>query len=307
LDQLSETYNHDANLPAQVTDYISAAMATRTRAAYQRDLLRFLDWGGQIPAPPETLATYLTDHAVSHKPSTLIRWMVSLGKAHTTQGLPDPTKTELIKIIIKGIKRTHGSQQRQVTPAIREDIISMVNVMGDGVKDSRDRAILLLGFAGAFRRSELVALNIDDIKEVQEGLAVTIQRSKTDQEGSGRKIGIPFARGIHCPVKAIQSWLELSGITSGAIFRSVDRHGNVGGRLSNHAIPRIIKLWASKAGLDPKDYAGHSLRSGLVTSAANAGVANHKIRAQTGHKGDTMLNRYIRDSQIFTNNAAGIL
>ena len=183
----------------------------------------------------------------------------------------------------------------------------MVNAMSEGVKDSRDKAILLLGFAGAFRRSELVALNVEDIHNVQEGLTVTIQRSKTDQEGSGRKIGIPFARGVHCPVKATRSWLQVSDINSGAIFRSIDRHGNIGERLSNHAIPRIIKGWAYKAGLDPKDYAGHSLRSGLVTSAANAGIANHKIRAQTGHKGDTMLNRYIRDSQIFTNNAAGIL
>ena len=305
LDQRQTT--HDSNLPTQVTEYMAAAMAKRTTAAYRRDLLRFLDWGGQIPASPEGLATYLSAHAESHKPSTLIRWMVSLGKAHTTQGMIDPTKTELVKVVIKGIKRTHGSQQRQVTPAIREDIIAMLNTMGDGVKDTRDRALLLVGFSGAFRRSELVALNVDDIQEVREGLTITIQRSKTDQEGSGRKIGIPFARGIHCPVKAIQSWLQASGITEGPIFRGVDRHENVGGRLSNHAVARVIKGWAGKAGLDSEDYSGHSLRAGLVTSAANAGIANHKIRAQTGHKGDTMLNRYIRDGQIFTDNAAGIL
>ncbi|MBF0423999.1 MAG: site-specific integrase [Magnetococcales bacterium] len=283
-------------------------MAKRTTAAYQRDLLRFLDWGGQIPAAPETLATYLSTHAESHKASTLIRWMVSISKAHTTQGMADPTKTELVKVVIKGIRRTHGSQQRQVTPAIREDIIAMVkNATGAGPKETRDRALLLLGFAGAFRRSELVALNVEDIQEVREGLTITLQRSKTDQEGCGRKIGIPFARGAHCPVKAIQSWLQVAGITEGPIFRGVDRHGNVGERLSNHAVARIIKAWAEKAGLDPADYAGHSLRSGLVTSAANAGIANHKIRAQTGHKGDTMLNRYIRDGQMFVDNAAGIL
>ncbi|MBF0340073.1 MAG: site-specific integrase [Magnetococcales bacterium] len=283
-------------------------MAKRTTAAYQRDLLRFLDWGGQIPATPESLATYLSAHAESHKTSTMIRWMVSVSKAHTTQGMVDPTKTELVKIVIKGIRRTHGSQQRQVTPAIREDIISMVkNAAGAGPKETRDRALLLLGFAGAFRRSELVALNVEDIQEVREGLTITLQRSKTDQEGCGRKIGIPFARGAHCPVKAIQSWIQVAGIIEGPIFRGVDRHGNVGERLSNHAVARIIKAWAEKAGLDPVDYAGHSLRSGLVTSAANAGIANHKIRAQTGHKGDTMLNRYIRDGQMFVDNAAGIL
>ncbi|MEO5333170.1 MAG: hypothetical protein H7839_14215 [Magnetococcus sp. YQC-5] len=181
-------------------------MAKRTTAAYQRDLLRFLDWGGQIPAAPETLATYLSAHAESHKASTLIRWMVSISKAHTTQGMLDSTKTELVKVVIKGIRRTHGSQQRQVTPAIREDIIAMVkHATGAGPKETRDRALLLLGFAGAFRRSELVALNVEDIQEVREGLTITLQRSKTDQEGCGRKIGIPFARGAHCPVKAVQS------------------------------------------------------------------------------------------------------
>jgi integrase len=307
MDNHLTTQSTDHHLPAQVREYISAASAERTKAAYRRDLLRFLDWGGEIPSSPDSIASYITTHAESHKPSTLGRWLTSLGKAHTTQGLKDPTKTELVKIVIKGIKRTHGSNQRQVTPAIREDVIAMVNAMGDGMKDTRDRALILLGFAGAFRRSELVALNVEDIQEVREGLTITIQRSKTDQEGAGRKIGIPYARGVHCPVKAIQSWLRLSVITEGPIFRSVDRHGNVGGHLSNHAIPRVIKGWAAKVGLNPKDYAGHSLRAGLVTSAANAGIANHKIRAQTGHRGDTMLNRYIRDSQIFTDNAAGIL
>ncbi|MEO5354521.1 MAG: site-specific integrase [Magnetococcus sp. XQGC-1] len=308
MDANITTLTTDITLPAQVTTYVSAAMAKRTTAAYRRDLLRFLDWGGQIPATPESLATYLSAHAESHKASTLIRWMVSLSKAHTTQGMADPTKAELVKVVIKGIRRTHGSQQRQVTPAIREDIIAMVrHTTGDGLKETRDRALLLLGFAGAFRRSELVALNVEDIQEVREGLTVTIQRSKTDQEGCGRKIGIPFARGAHCPVKAVQAWLQVAGTTTGAIFRGVDRHGNLGERLSDHAVARVIKALAEKAGLDPQDYSGHSLRSGLVTSAANAGIANHKIRAQTGHKGDTMLNRYIRDGQMFMDNAAGIL
>lgn len=297
----------NSNMPGLVRTYINAALADRTRAAYRRDLLRFLDWGGQIPTTPEMLAAYISNHAESHKASTLIRWLTSLSKAHTTQGMVDPTKAELVKMVMKGIKRTHGSQQRQVTPAIREDILLMLDAMGDGMKDCRDRALLLTGFAGAFRRSELVAMNVEDIQDVREGLTIAIPKSKTDQEGSGRKIGIPLARGIHCPVKAIQAWLKAADITTGPVFRGVDRHGNVGDRLSDYAVARIIKGYAAKVGLDPQQYSGHSLRSGLVTSAAQAGIANHKIRAQTGHTGDVMLNRYIRDGQMFTGNAAGIL
>jgi integrase len=177
-----------------------------------------------------------------------------------------------------------------------------------GVKGTRDRALLLIGFAGAFRRSELVALTVADIANAQQGLIITLLRSKTDQEGIGRKVAIPFARGAVCPVIALQKWLEVSSITEGPIFRAVNRHGVISDTsLDPQAVAWVVKERAKAAGLDPNKYSGHSLRAGLVTSAAQMGVSSWKIRAQTGHASDAMLSRYIRDANIFVDNAAGAI
>jgi integrase len=175
-----------------------------------------------------------------------------------------------------------------------------------GDKGIRDRSLLLLGFAGAFRRSELVSLDVSDLEFVDRGLLVNLRRSKTDQEGEGRKIAIPFARGAVCPVRALRDWLEIGGITHGPIFRPINRHGNISGeRLTAHAVATIVKERAAALGLNPARYAGHSLRAGLITSAAAIGVSVWKIKAQSGHRSDAILSRYIRDADLFTNNAAG--
>ena len=311
MDKLTTTptNSQEIQIPDLVKGYVSASISDRTKKEYRDDLKRFLDWGGAIPASPETVASYLSQHAVTHKPATLERWKISLSKAHSTQQLTDPTKSELVKLTLKGIRRTHGTAQRRVNPALKEDILAMVgNINGsDNLKDMRDKALLLIGFAGALRRSELVALNVEDIQENRDGLTVTITRSKTDQEGQGQKIGIPFARGSHCPVKSFKAWIEAGGISEGAVFRSVSRHGKVGDRLHHHSAARIVKNSAKRIGLDPKDFSGHSLRSGLATSAAQAGVPVHRICSQTRHKSTRMLDRYIRDGRLFDDNAAGIL
>jgi len=175
-----------------------------------------------------------------------------------------------------------------------------------GTRGIRDRALILVGFAGAFRRSELVALDYDDVAFVKEGLTLMLRRSKTDQVGEGRKIAIPFARSHACPVKALTSWLDHAGINSGPLFRNVKKGGDIGlGALSPQSVAAIVKEYAAKAGLDADRYSGHSLRAGLITSAAKAGVSSWKIREQTGHKSDVMLQRYIRDAKIFEANAAG--
>ena len=166
--------------------------------------------------------------------------------------------------------------------------------------------MLLVGFAGAFRRSELVAINCNDISRVEEGLIITLRRSKTDQDGKGRQVGIPNGTGPLCPVQALEEWLRASGISEGAIFRPVNRYGRLGeNALSGEAVALIVKDRARKAGLNPVYYAGHSLRAGLVTSAAAAGAASWKIREQTGHASDAMLQRYIRDTGLFIDNVAG--
>lgn len=295
-------------IPEPVREYVQAAIAENTRRAYQSDLRHFLEWGGTLPAMPNMIADYLAAHATSLSVATLIRRLAAISKAHTTQGLPSPTSSDLVRMTMCGIRRTHGKPQHQVAAAIKEDVLAMVAKLGTRPKDRRDRALLLIGFAGAFRRSELIAINVTDIDRVPQGIIITVNRSKTDQDGNGRKIGIPYARGVVCPVKALDDWLMISGITDGPVYRPVDRHGRIThARLSPEAVALVVKERARAAGLDPTRYAGHSLRAGLATSAAAAGVPVWKIRDQTGHASDAMLHRYIRSGELFVNNAAGAL
>lgn len=297
--------NRQPTITPEVSDYLRASLADSTRRAYRSDLNHFLTWGGSIPCSPEIVAQYLAAHAEQLATATLARRLVSIGKASTSQNLPSPTKSDLVKAIMKGIRRTFGSAQRQVAPAIKEDVLAMVNGL-TGIKGIRDRAMLLIGFAGAFRRSELVSLTVEDVEHVKQGLVILLRRSKTDQAGEGRKVAIPFARGTVCPVHALQDWLDLSGISTGIIFRGITRHGKIAEQgLAPQSVALVVKERAAAAGLDAAKYSGHSLRAGLVTSAAQAGVSSWKIRQQTGHKSEAMLLRYIRDASIFTNNAAG--
>ncbi|MEZ5583321.1 MAG: integrase, partial [Candidatus Competibacteraceae bacterium] len=194
--------------PVTVADYVQAATADNTRRAYQEDLQRFLAWGGFLPCEPEQLADYLAFHGETHAPATLARWAVSIGRAHTTLGLENPAKTDLVRTVLRGIRHRRGVAQRQVSPTLRDDLLQIVRVLGDSPRDVRDRALLLTGFAGALRRSELVALTTHDVQFGEPGLTLTIRRSKTDQQGQGRSIGIPYARGPVCPVKALHTWLN---------------------------------------------------------------------------------------------------
>ena len=295
----------DKGMPPEVAGYLQASLSDNSRRAYRGDLAHFLAWGGVIPAAPERVATYLAAHAGKNGVATLVRRLVSIGKAHLTQGYPSPVESELVRATMRGIRNTHGSAQRQVAPALKEDVLRMVSGLA-GVKGVRDKALLLVGFAGAFRRSELVALTVADIEQAKLGLVFLLRFSKADQEGQGRKVAIPFARGAVCPVLALQQWLEISGITEGPIFRPVSRHGVVADvALSAQAVALVVKERAKAVGLDPTKFAGHSLRSGLVTSAVQLGVPSWKIRQQTGHASDAMLARYIRDANLFVDNAAG--
>lgn len=294
-------------LPAEVRDFIRAALSENSRRAYRADLEQFLAWGGMVPASPEIVARYLAAHAGHHAIATLSRRLVSIGKAHTTQGHPSPIDTDLVRATLRGIRHTFGSAQRQVAPAEKEDVLSMVAGL-DGIKGIRDKALLLLGFAGAFRRSELVGLTVADIEQAKHGLIVQLRFSKTDQAGRGRKVAIPYARGSVCPVLALQQWLDIAGIKDGPIFHGVSRHGLISdSAITAQAVALIVKERAEAVGLDPAKFSGHSLRAGLVTSAAKLGVSGWKIRQQTGHKSDAMLARYIRDANIFINNAAGAI
>jgi integrase len=209
---------------------------------------------------------------------------------------------------MRGFRRVVGTAQREAKPILREDLFQMLEPMGDGPKDLRDKALLLLGFAGAFRRSELVGLDVADFEHVRQGIIVLLRRSKTDQEGRGRKIGIPHGRTRWCPVRSLMDWIEHAGIESGPVFRPVNRHGQVANqRMSGEAVSIIVKDRAEVAGFDPAAFSGHSLRAGLATSAAMAGVSTLSIRRTTGHASDAMLARYVRIGDIFTDNAAAAI
>ena len=295
-------------LPSDVQRLIAASLSDGTKRGYQQDIAHFEAWGGSIPASAETIAAYLADLANAYKTATIVRRLTALSKAHDAMGAANPTKSELVRATLRGIKRTIGTASREAKPILREDLFLMLDCMGDGTKDMRDKALLLLGFAGAFRRSELVGLDVSDIEHVRQGIVVTLRRSKTDQNGAGRKIGIPFGRSKWCPVKQLAAWLEHAKIETGPLFRGINRHGHVAEqRLSGEAVCVIVKQRTEAAGFDPTGYSGHSLRAGLATSAAMAGASAWKIRQQTGHASDTMLNRYIRDGDMFVGNAAGTI
>jgi len=299
-------------LAQEVKAYASQAKASNTVKAYRSDLAHFTAWceslGLQsLPAAPETLAAYLAQLASTHKTSTLQRRLSAISQAHQMKGGANPASSTLVKLTMQGIRRAKGTAPAQVAPAVISDVQGMVCTLPDTLLGIRDRALLLLGFAGAFRRSELVALNLSDIETTAEGLKVTLRRSKTDQEGEGVVKGIPMGRREEtCPVTAVKAWCDAAGIAEGALFRSVNRHGQVQpGRLSDKAVALVVKRSAAAAGLDAAKYSGHSLRAGLATSAAAAGVQERAIMRQTGHKSVNMVRRYIREGELFRDNAAG--
>ncbi len=302
-----------AALVAAARAYAAASKAPNTIRAYRSDLRDFVEWCQEeslraLPAVPATIALYLTALAqAGARASTLQRRVSALSQAHQLAGhTPSPTADPLVRATMAGIRRAHGTAPAQKTALLTAELRALLAATDpDGLAGARDRALLLLGFAGGFRRSELVSLTVD-LEETADGLRVQLRRGKTDQEGQGREVGIP--RGRHpstCPVRAVQEWRATAGISAGPLFRGVDRHGLVARtRLSDRGVARIVQRAAGRAGLDPALYAGHSLRAGLATAAAAGGASERAIMAQTGHRSVTMVRRYIRSGSLFTENAA---
>jgi site-specific recombinase XerD len=288
-----------------VRHLVNQSLSENTRRGYKADLAHFAASGRTIPSTPEMVAEYLAESVGVSAVATMQRRLAAIAKAHVALGADDPTKTEIVRATMRGLRRTIGGAQREAKPILREDLFAMLEHMGSRPKDIRDKALLLLGFAGAFRRSELIGLDVADSEHVRQGIVISLRRTKTDQEGRGRKIGIPFGRTRWCPVKHLTDWLDYAGIESGPILRVINRHGVVADqRLSAEAVSIIVKERAKAAGFDPDAYSGHSLRAGLATSAVIAGVSTLSIRRTTGHASDAMLARYVRIGDIFTDNAA---
>ncbi len=300
---------------AAAIDLAKAEKAASTRKAYGIDYRLFKAWCdakgvSSLPAAPETetVAAYIAAEAQTAKPSTIGRRVAAIRYAHKLAGLETPTDAEGVKATMRGIRRTFGGARIKKTPAVAAKMLGMVATAPEGLSGLRDRALLLLGFAGAFRRSELVALDVADVAETETGLFVTIRHSKTDQEGQGETIAI--ARGdIACPVKALREWLDAAGIEAGAIFRPIDKAGTVRpSRLTCRSVANIVKAYAERAGFDASTFSGHSLRAGFLTSAAGKGASIFKMMDVSRHKSVDTLRGYVRDAELFKDHAgAGLL
>lgn len=306
---------HLPGLPLQAaTKYLDAQLADATRRAYRSDARVFAEWceGRQrqpIPATPDTVAEFLADQAdAGVKPATLRRRVAAIKFAHQAAGLDSPTSAMTVTATLKGIFNQVGVKPKRKAPATAPRLREMIQHCADTLIGKRDRALLLLGFAGAFRRSELVALTVADLEETPHGLRVTIRKSKTDQQGAGQTLAI--LRGdVHCPVAALQDWLQAAGISESYLFRPIGKGGRVSQNpISTKSVAQIIKAHAGKAGLDPDHYAGHSLRAGFLTSAAENGANLFKLMEVSRHKSVETVRGYVRNADLFKGHAgAGLL
>lgn len=312
--------------------FAERARAENTRRAYLADWRDFTAWCAErdltaLPATGETVALYVASRAEAGpagpalKVSTLQRRLSAISQAHKTSGYASPSRLdeEPLHSVWAGIVRSKSRRKAKAAPVLVEDLRAAVDAVpriekGPSAGEptllgKRDRALLLVGWAGALRRSELAALLVDDLRVSPDGLVLVVRRSKTDQEGEGLYKGIPHGdHPMTCPVRALQSWLLAAGIDDGPVFRAVDRWGNVADdALSTDGIHRIIKRACARVGLEPSLYSGHSLRAGFITQAARAGKPERVIMRHSGHKDLKTLREYIREGGLFQDNAASDL
>lgn len=292
--------------------FAAAARASATVRAYRASWGAFVAWCEAagleaLPAHPSGVALYLAERAKQgRKVSTLRRELAAISQAHKAAGCPSPRGAAEVQEVMKGIRRTIGVAPNKKAPFMGADLVRAVAALPGTLLGARDRALLLVGFAGAFRRSELVALTVADLAFTAEGLAVTLRRSKTDQEGAGRTVAIPYAGNpAACPVRALRAWLEAASVTAGPVFRSVSRHGAVSAEgLSPLAVALVVKRAVAAAGMDPAKFSGHSLRAGLATTAAKRGKTMRAIMGQGRWASETTARGYIRDAEMWADNAA---
>jgi integrase len=299
------------SLSVSAKQFALASRSESTRQAYASDWSQFVEWCAQegvesLPASPTTVCNWIAHLATTYKVASISRKVAAVGAAHRTAGLDSPTTSEAVKLTMAGVRRTLGVRQHQARPLSVTDLKRIVAALSDDLAGLRDRAVLLTAFSAALRRSEVAALQVEDITFVDDGMVVLIKKSKGDQEAQGREVAVPLGSSkLTCAVTALQTWLEVSGIESGALFPAIDRHGNLSAQaLTGHSIGLIVKRSAESAGMDPDLVSGHSLRAGLVTAAAEGGANEVAIMQTTGHKSSAMVRKYIRRVEAFKNNAA---
>ena len=302
-------------LQDETINNLKNSKAKNTLRAYKSDFRDFNSFCikhnlKSLPSNPDTISLYLTNLSqLNLKTSTLRRRLVSIGVIHKLKGCYLDTKHPIIIENLMGIKRIKGSIQKAKKPLLINHLKLIINIINElkieEVKKFRDKTIILVGFGGGFRRSELISIDYDDLEFVPEGVKITIKKSKTDQFGEGMLKGLPyFENKTYCPVLNLKKWLEISNIKSGPIFRRFFKGSLLTeNRLSDQSVALLIKEYLNLAGIENKNFAGHSLRSGFATVAAENGADERSIMAMTGHKTTQMVRRYIREANIFKNNA----
>ena len=294
---------------------LQSSKANNTVRAYKSD---FKDFGlfcvknsfKSLPSDPKIISLYLTHLSTKDvKLSTIKRRLVSIGVIHKMKGHYLDTKHPIIVENLLGIKRRKGSVQKGKKPILINILRKILNVIDEqnspDIKKLRDKSIILIGFSGGFRRNEIISLDYEDLDFVYEGLKITVKKSKTDQFGEGTIKALPYTKeSPYCPVTTLERWLKISKINKGPIFRRFSKGSNLSNnRLTDQSVAMIIKNYINKAGIDSKNYSGHSLRSGFATTAAESGVEERTIMAMTGHKSTEMVRRYIKEANLFKNNA----
>jgi len=302
----------------KASEYAKAARSENTLRAYRSSWNDFENWCTKhgemaLPAVPMTVAMYLSDRADKLKLGTLGHRLAAITVAHKLRGFPNPAskREEPLQSVWKGIANKHTAAKKQVEPILKSDLKKMIAKLqkpetdtGRELRRLRDRALLLFGFAGALRRSELSAMKVNDLQSDVRGMKLSIRQSKTDQTGEGDVIGIPATGTQLCPVTAVNEWLDFAGISEGNVFRSI-RHGPVVlESVSTKSIANIIKKHVAAAGLDPTFYSGHSLRSGLITQAAQQGASELDIMRHSRHRSVPVLRQYVRKATVWQDNAA---
>ena len=294
---------------------LQSSKANNTIRAYKSDFNDFELFCAKnglksFPSEPKIVSLYLTHLSIRNvKMSTLKRRLVSIGVIHKLKGHYLDTKHPSIIENIMGIKRRNGSIQNGKKPLLIKSLKQIINVIDEKnieeIKKFRDRSIILIGFSGGFRRNEIVSLDYDDLEFVTEGLKINLRKSKTDQFGEGMVKGLPyFDNSQYCPVLSIKKWIEVSKIETGALFRRFSKGSKLTqNRLTDQTVALLIKKYLKLAGIEDKNYSGHSLRSGFATSAAESGAEERSIMAMTGHKSTEMVRRYIKEANLFKNNA----
>ena len=312
---MSELTTNIKQLKEETLLNLKSSKANNTVRAYKSDFNDFSlfcvkNGFSFLPSEPNIVSLYLTHLSTKDvKISTLKRRLVSIGVIHKIKGHYLDTKHPSIIENLMGIKRRKGSVQKGKKPLLINNLKRIINVIDEDkseeIKKLRNRTIILIGFSGGFRRNEIVSLDYDDLDFVSEGLKINIKRSKTDQYGEGSVKGLPyFENPQYCPVVSIEKWLKLSKINNGPLFRRFTKGSNLSeNRLTDQSVALIIKEYLKLAGIDNKNYSGHSLRSGFATSAAEAGAEERSIMAMTGHKSTEMVRRYIKEANLFKNNA----